>query len=640
MKQTLLESIASPADLRRLTRPQLKQLATELRDFLVTSVAQTGGHLSSNLGTVELTIALHHVFNTPHDRLVWDVGHQTYPHKILTGRRERMGSLRQVGGISGFPRRAESAYDTFGTGHSSTSISAAVGMAVAARLKGEDRKAVAIIGDGAMSAGMAFEALNNGGYPHNGGHTDMLVVLNDNDMSISPPVGALNRHLARLMSGRFYASARDTAKSVLKNAPPLFELAKRLEEHAKGMVVPGTIFEEFGFNYVGPIDGHDLDSLIPTLENLRQLKGPQFLHVVTKKGYGYKLAEADPVQYHGPGKFDPAVGLVKPATPGKTTFTQVFGQWLCDTAAVDERLVGITPAMREGSGLVEFEKRFPTRYHDVGIAEQHAVTFAAGLACEGLKPVVAIYSTFLQRGYDQLIHDVAIQNLPVVFALDRAGLVGADGATHAGAYDIAFLRCIPNLSVLTPADENECRQALTTAFAQNGPSAVRYPRGSGAGVAVDHTLTPLPFGKGELRRAVSRPLAPRGSPRIAILAFGTLLYSALAVAETLDAAVANMRFVKPLDVDLLLDLARRHDALVTLEDGCLMGGAGSAVLEALAAAGVTIPVLTLGLPDEFIEHGDPAQLMALCGLNAAGIEASILKRFGPAPVTLRSAVNS
>ena len=640
MKQTLLESIASPADVRRLTRPQLKQLAVELRDFLVTSVARTGGHLSSNLGTVELTIALHHVFNTPHDRLVWDVGHQTYPHKILTGRRERMGSLRQVGGISGFPRRTESEYDTFGTGHSSTSISAAVGMAVAARLKGEDRKAVAIIGDGAMSAGMAFEALNNGGYPHNGGHADMLVVLNDNDMSISPPVGALNKHLARLMSGRFYASARDTAKSVLKNAPPLFELAKRLEEHAKGMVVPGTIFEEFGFNYVGPIDGHDLDSLIPTLENLRELKGPQFLHVVTKKGYGYKLAEADPVQYHGPGKFDPAVGLVKPATPGKTTFTQVFGQWLCDTAAIDERLIGITPAMREGSGLVEFEQRFPKRYHDVGIAEQHAVTFAAGLACEGLKPVVAIYSTFLQRGYDQLIHDVAIQNLPEVFALDRAGLVGADGATHAGAYDIAFLRCIPNLSVLTPADENECRQALTTAFAQNGPSAVRYPRGSGAGVAIEKTLIALPFGKGELRRAVARPVSQRGSPRIAILAFGTLLYAALAAAQTLDAAVANMRFVKPLDVELLLELARNHDALVTLEDSCLMGGAGSAVLEALAAAGVTIPVLTLGLPDEFIEHGDPVQLMAMCGLNASGIEASILKRFGSAPVALRSAANS
>ena len=640
MKHTLLESIASPADVRRLSRPQLKQLAVELRDFLVHSVAQTGGHLSSNLGTVELTIALHHVFNTPHDRLVWDVGHQTYPHKILTGRRDRMGSLRQIGGISGFPRRTESEYDTFGTGHSSTSISAAVGMAVAARLKGEDRKAVAIIGDGAMSAGMAFEALNNGGYPHNGGHANMLVVLNDNDMSISPPVGALNRHLARLMSGRFYASARDTAKSVLKNAPPLFELAKRLEEHAKGMVVPGTIFEEFGFNYVGPIDGHDLDSLIPTLENLRNLKGPQFLHVVTKKGYGYKQAEADPVQYHGPGKFDPAIGLVKPATPGKTTFTQVFGQWLCDTAAVDERLIGITPAMREGSGLVEFEKRFPKRYHDVGIAEQHAVTFAAGLACEGLKPVVAIYSTFLQRGYDQLIHDVAIQNLPVVFALDRAGLVGADGATHAGAYDIAFLRCIPNLSLLTPADENECRQALTTAFAQDGPSAVRYPRGSGAGVALETTLTALPFGKGELRRAIERPVAQRGSPRIAILAFGTLLYAALAAADSLDAAVANMRFVKPLDVDLLLELARSHDALVTLEDGCLMGGAGSAVLEALAAAGVTIPVLTLGLPDEFIEHGDPVKLMSMCGLDAAGIEQSILKRFGPAPVALRSAANS
>src|SRR5450755_3113758 len=517
MKHTLLESIQIPADVRRLSRVELKQLAVELRDFVVQSVAQTGGHLSSNLGTVELTIALHHVFNTPYDRLVWDVGHQTYPHKVLTGRRERMLTLRQVGGISGFPRREESEYDTFGTAHSSTSISAALGMAVAARLKGENRKAVAIIGDGAMSAGMAFEALNNGGVSH----ADMLVVLNDNDMSISPPVGALNRHLARLMSGRFYATARDTAKSVLKNAPPLFELARRLEEHAKGMVVPGTIFEEFGFNYVGPIDGHDLDSLIPTLENLRHLKGPQFLHVVTKKGYGYKLAEADPVQYHGPGKFDPAVGLQKPTTPGKTTFTQVFGEWLCDMAAADERLVGITPAMREGSGLVEFEKRFPKRYHDVGIAEQHAVTFAAGLACEGLKPVVAIYSTFLQRGYDQLIHDVAIQNLPIVFALDRAGLVGADGATHAGAYDIAYLRCIPNMSVLAPADENECRQALTTAFRQNHPCAVRYPRGSGAGVAVQTALTELPFGKAELRREIARPRS-HGGPRIAILAFGTL----------------------------------------------------------------------------------------------------------------------
>ena len=633
MKHTLLDSIASPADVRRLSRTELKQLAGELRDFVVHSVSQTGGHLSSNLGTVELTIALHHVFNTPYDRLVWDVGHQTYPHKILTGRRERMSTLRQLGGVSGFPRRDESEYDTFGTAHSSTSISAALGMAVAARLKGEDRKAVAIIGDGAMSAGMAFEALNNGGVAH----ADMLVVLNDNDMSISPPVGALNRHLARLMSGRFYATARDTAKSVLKNAPPLFELARRLEEHAKGMVVPGTIFEEFGFNYVGPIDGHDLDSLIPTLENLRHLKGPQFLHVVTKKGYGYKLAEADPVWYHGPGKFDPAVGLPKPTTPGKITFTQVFGQWLCDMAAADERLIGITPAMREGSGMVEFEKRFPKRYHDVGIAEQHAVTFAAGLACEGLKPVVAIYSTFLQRAYDQLIHDVAIQNLPVVFALDRAGLVGADGATHAGAYDIAYLRCIPNMSVLAPADENECRQALTTAFRQNGPCAVRYPRGSGNGAAMQTSLAELPFGKGEIRRTIERPLA-QGGPRIAILAFGTLLYPALAAASRLDATVANMRFVKPLDVELVLELARTHDALVTVEEGCLMGGAGSAVQEALAAAGVLIPVLGLGLPDQFIEHGDPAKLLALCGLDAAGIEQSVLKRFGAKPALVRTAL--
>ena len=638
MKHTLLETIHSPADVRRLSRAELKQLAVELRDFVLQSVSQTGGHLSSNLGTVELTIALHYVFNTPHDRLVWDVGHQTYPHKILTGRRERMGTLKQFGGISGFPRRDESEYDTFGTAHSSTSISAALGMAVAVRLKGEDRKAVAIIGDGAMSAGMAFEALNNGGYAHNGAPADMLVVLNDNDMSISPPVGALNRHLARLMSGKFYATARDTAKSVLKNAPPLFELARRFEEHAKGMVVPGTIFEEFGFNYVGPIDGHDLDSLIPTLENMRDLKGPQFLHVVTKKGFGYELAEADPINYHGPGKFDPAVGLVKPATPPKITFTQVFGQWLCDMAAADERLVGITPAMREGSGMVEFERRFPKRYHDVGIAEQHAVTFAAGLACEGLKPVVAIYSTFLQRAYDQLIHDVAIQNLPVVFALDRAGLVGADGATHAGAYDIAFLRCIPNMIVITPADENECRQALTTAFRQSGPSAVRYPRGSGAGTVMQHELTELPFGKGELRRSVTRAVG-QGGPRVAILAFGTLLYPALAAADKLDAAVANMRFVKPLDVDLVFELARTHDAIVTVEEGCLMGGAGSAVQEALSAVGNSIPVLMLGLPDVFVEHGDAAKLLALCGLDAAGIEQAILKRFGAKPALVRAAVN-
>src|SRR4051812_24761329 len=629
----LLPTINEPSLLRQLDRAQLKQLADEVRSCVLDNVSRTGGHLSSNLGTVELTIALHHVFNTPYDRLVWDVGHQTYPHKVLTGRRERMKSLRQLGGISGFPRRDESEYDTFGTAHSSTSISAALGMAVAAKLKGEDRKAVAIIGDGAMSAGMAFEAMNNAGVSH----ADMLVVLNDNDMSISPPVGALNRHLARLMSGRFYAAARDTAKSVLKNAPPLFELARRFEEHAKGMVVPGTIFEEFGFNYVGPIDGHDLDSLIPTLENLKSLKGPQFLHVVTKKGYGYKLAENDPVNYHGPGKFNPAEGLVAPKTPPKTTFTQVFGQWLCDMAAQDERLIGITPAMREGSGMVEFEKRFPRRYHDVGIAEQHAVTFAAGLACEGLKPVVAIYSTFLQRAYDQLIHDVAIQKLPVVFALDRAGLVGADGATHAGAYDIAYLRCIPNISVLTPADENECRQALYTAYKQDHPSAVRYPRGAGVGTAIQSVMTEIPFGKGEVRRQIVRG-AGLGGPRVAILAFGTLLYPALAAAEKLDATVANMRFVKPLDDALVAELARSHDAIVTVEEGCVMGGAGSAVQESLAAAGIDVPVLMLGLPDEFIEHGDPAKLLAMCGLDAVGIEQSVLKRFGAKPALVQPAL--
>ncbi|MBQ0929831.1 1-deoxy-D-xylulose-5-phosphate synthase [Ideonella alba] len=620
----LLASIDSPADLRRLGRSQLGTLADELRQFVLDSVSRTGGHLSSNLGTVELSIALHYVYSTPHDRIVWDVGHQSYPHKILTGRREAMATLKQLGGISGFPRRVESEYDTFGTGHSSTSISAALGMAHAARLKGEQRRCVAVIGDGALTGGMAFEALNHGGFAGGAGLPDVLVILNDNDMSISPPVGALNRYLARLMSGKFYAAAREGAKSVLKHTP-LYEFAKRFEEHTKGMVVPGTIFEEFGFNYVGPIDGHDLDSLIPTLENLRDAKGPQFLHIVTKKGCGYELAEADPINYHGPGKFDPKIGLQKPATPPKPTFTQVFGQWLCDMAAADTRLVGITPAMREGSGMVEFERRFPTRYHDVGIAEQHAVTFAAGLACEGLKPVVAIYSTFLQRGYDQLIHDVALQKLPVVFALDRAGLVGADGATHAGAYDIAYLRCVPNMSVLTPADERECRRALTTAFHQDHPVAVRYPRGSGAGVAIEPQLDQLPWGRGELRRE---------GRRIAILAFGTLLYPALEAADKLDASVANMRFVKPLDRELVLQLARSHDALVTVEEGCVAGGAGAAVLEALAAEGLAVPVLNLGLPDEFIEHGDPAKLLSLCGLDAAGIERAIVQRFGATPLAL------
>jgi 1-deoxy-D-xylulose-5-phosphate synthase len=614
----LLSSIDSPADLRRLSRAQLHPLADELRQYVLDSVASTGGHLSSNLGTVELTVALHYVFNTPQDRLVWDVGHQTYPHKILTGRREGMKTLRQLGGISGFPRRDESEYDTFGTAHSSTSISAALGMALASKIKGEDRRSVAIIGDGAMTAGMAFEALNNAGVAEG----RLLVVLNDNDMSISPPVGALNRYLAQLMSGQFYATAKNVGKQVLKGAPPLFELAKRLEEHAKGMVVPATLFEKFGFNYIGPIDGHDLDSLIPTLENICHLldtdSGPQFLHVVTKKGQGYKLAEADPVAYHGPGKFDPAVGLVKPAQKPKTTFTQVFGQWLCDMAAADSRLVGITPAMREGSGMVEFERRFPDRYFDVGIAEQHAVTFAAGLACEGLKPVVAIYSTFLQRAYDQLIHDVALQNLPMVFALDRAGLVGADGATHAGAYDIAYLRCIPNMSIACPADEGECRQLLSTAHQQDHPVAVRYPRGAGVGAAVPEGLEGLPFGKGELRCEGSG---------VAILAFGTMLYPALKAAEQLGATVANMRWAKPLDLELLRALAASHEALVTVEEGCVMGGAGSAVLEALQAEGIVLPVLQLGLADEFTEHGDPTKLLAAQGLDEAGIERSIRARF-------------
>lgn len=615
---TLLESIDSPEDLRRLSRTQLKQLADEVRQFMLHSVARTGGHLSSNLGTVELTVALHAVFKTPYDRVVWDVGHQTYSHKILTGRRGRMGSLRQLGGLSGFPQRSESEFDAFGTAHSSTSISAALGMALAAKLKGEDRHAVAVIGDGAMTAGMAFEALNNAGIAD----ARLLVVLNDNDMSISPPVGALNRYLAQLMSGQFYAAAKNVGKHVLKPVPPLFELAKRLEEHAKGMVVPATLFEKFGFNYVGPIDGHDLDSLIPTLENIKHLMahqaGPQFLHVVTKKGKGYAFAEADPVNYHGPGKFDPLQGLPAAAPSVRPTFTQVFGRWLCDMAEQDARLVGITPAMREGSGMVEFHQRFPTRYFDVGIAEQHAVTFAAGLACEGLKPVVAIYSTFLQRAYDQLIHDAALQKLPMVLALDRAGLVGADGATHAGAYDIAYLRCIPNVSVACPSDENECRQLLSTAYAQDHPVAVRYPRGAGAGTPVQTTLEGLPYGKGEVRRQ---------GERIAILAFGTLLHPALQAAERLNATVVNMRWVKPLDTAILLEVAGTHECLVSVEDGCTMGGAGSAVAEALNQAGLARPLLQLGFPDAFVEHGDPVQLLAAQGLDAAGIEASIRKRF-------------
>lgn len=628
MTYELLNTIDAPAELRRLDRRQLGTLADELRAFVLESVAQTGGHLSSNLGTVELTIALHYVFNTPDDRIVWDVGHQSYPHKILTGRREQMATLRQLDGISGFPRRSESPYDTFGTAHSSTSISAALGMALGAKTQGENRVAIAVIGDGAMSAGMAFEAMNNAGVYRN---LPLVVVLNDNDMSISPPVGALNRYFARLMSGQFYAATKKGVEKLLSVAPPVLEFAKRFEEHAKGMLVPATMFEEFGFNYIGPIDGHDLESLVPTLQNIRQraLEGgrPQFLHVVTKKGQGYKLAEADPILYHGPGKFNPQEGIKPAARPAKVSYTQVFGQWLCDMAAADKRLVGITPAMREGSGMVEFEQRFPDRYYDVGIAEQHAVTFAGGLACEGLKPVVAIYSTFLQRGYDQLIHDVALQNLPVVFALDRAGLVGADGATHAGAYDIAYLRCIPNMMVMVPADENECRQLLSTAFAQDCPTAVRYPRGAGTGVAVQPTLEPLPVGKAEVRRAST---APAGQ-RVAILAFGSMVAPAAAAAERLDATVVNMRFVKPLDAACVLEMARTHDYVVTVEEGCVMGGAGSACLEALAAAGVATPVLQLGLPDRFVDHGDHAALLALCGLDANGILASIRERFAVQP---------
>ena len=621
----LLDTIHHPGDLRQLSRAQLQPLADELRTFLLESVAATGGHLSSNLGTVELTVALHYVFNTPQDRIVWDVGHQTYAHKILTGRRERMATLRQLNGLSGFPRREESEYDAFGVGHSSTSISAALGMAVAARQQGKDRHCIAVIGDGAMTAGMAFEALNNAGMEQD---LRLLVILNDNDMSISPPVGALNRYLAHLMSGQFYAKARDMGKSVLRGVPPLLEFARRLEEQAKGMVLPATLFEKFGFNYIGPIDGHDLHALIPTLENLRNLKGPQFLHIVTRKGKGYKPAEADPVAYHGPGRFDPAVGLLPSVTPPKPTFTQVFGQWLCDMAERDIRLVGITPAMREGSGMVEFHQRFPGRYFDVGIAEQHAVTFAAGLACEGLKPVVAIYSTFLQRAYDQQIHDVALQNLPVVFALDRAGLVGADGATHAGNYDIAFTRCIPNMAVACPADEAECRLLLSTAFAQNGPVTVRYPRGAGVGIQPGTGLETLPFGKGEIRRRSGQGRSSEDfRPKLALLAFGCLLYPALEAAETLDATVANMRWAKPLDEALLLEIAQGHDALVTLEDGCIMGGAGSAVLECLQAHGITLPVLQLGLPDGFIEQGEQAKLYQLQGLDANGILASVRQRF-------------
>jgi len=608
----LLDSINNPDQLRALERKQLPELAEQLRTFLIDSVSQTGGHLSSNLGVVELTIALHYVFNTPDDRLVWDVGHQTYPHKILTGRRADMSNLRKLGGIAGFPRRSESEYDAFGTGHSSTSISAALGMAIAAQQTGSERRAVAIIGDGAMTAGMAFEALNNAGAMD----ANLLVILNDNDMSISPNVGALNNYLAKLLSGRFYTTMRRSSEKVLGVVPPVLEFAKRAEEHVKGMMTPGTLFEEFGFNYIGPIDGHDIDVLVATLGNIRQLKGPQFLHVATQKGRGYQPAEENPGKFHGVGKFNLNSGSSVTTNVGKT-YTQVFGEWLVDMAAQDQRLVGITPAMCDGSGLNAFAEQYPERFFDVGIAEQHALTFAAGMACDGLKPVVAIYSTFLQRAYDQLIHDIALQNLPVMFAIDRAGLVGADGPTHAGSFDLSYLRCIPNMVVMTPSDENECRQMLYTAFHHDGPAAVRYPRGSGPSVVIEKSMQALPIGRGEIKRH---------GKKIAILAFGSMLAPALEAAEKLDATVANMRFVKPLDIALVTQLAAEHDLIVTIEENAVMGGAGAAVMEALQGIGAYISVLCLGLPDDFIEHGVHETMLAECGLNAEGIIAAIEKK--------------
>ena len=604
----LLCRIDTPAALRGLSEPELEQLARELRAFLIESVSRTGGHLAAGLGTVELTIALHYVFDTPKDRLVWDVGHQTYPHKILTGRRDRMHTLRKKNGLAGFPKRSESEYDTFGVGHSSTSISAALGMAVAAQGR---RKVAAIIGDGALSAGMAFEALNNAG---NMKDVDLLVILNDNDMSISPNVGAMSNYLARVLSGRVYSSVRAGSKTVFSTIPPVWDLAKRVEEHVKGMVMPGTLFEELGFNYIGPIDGHDIHVLIKTLRNMRGLKGPRFLHVITRKGKGYEPAEGDPCVYHGVTPFDPATGKME-VKPSGTTYTQVFGEWLCDVAAQDTRVVGITPAMREGSGLVEFSRRFSERYFDVGIAEQHAVTFAAGLACEGYKPVVAIYSTFLQRAYDQLVHDVCLQNLPVLFAIDRGGLVGADGPTHAGSLDLSFMRCVPNLAIMVPADENECRQMLYTGYLHNSPAAVRYPRGAGIGVATEPALTPLPFGKGKVLRS---------GRHIAILAFGSVVAPALEAGQALNATVVNMRFVKPLDETLIAELAQTHALLVTVEENAVAGGAGSGVAEYLHSQGRAMPMLHLGLPDRFIDQGGVPELLADCGLDAAGIRRQIL----------------
>ncbi len=623
----LLDTIDSPADVRNLPESSLEQLATEVRAFLLDTISKCGGHFAAGLGSVELTVALHYLYNTPEDRIVWDVGHQAYPHKILTGRKDRLHTIRQWQGLAPFPKREESPYDTFGVGHSSTSISAALGMAIAASLTGSARRAVAVIGDGAMTAGVAFEALNHAGDLG----TDLLVVLNDNNMSISPNVGALSSRFAQILSGKLYTTVREGSKKVLSQMPPVWELARRAEEHVKGLIVPGTLFEEFGFNYIGPIDGHDLPALLGTLRNIRQLHGPQLLHVITRKGKGYAPAEADPVKYHGVSPFDPDVGIVASGRPSPPTYSKIFGQWVCDMARRDARLVAITPAMREGSGLVEFERQFPDRYFDVAIAEQHSVNVAAGMACDGLKPVVAIYSTFLQRGYDQVVHDVATQNLPVLFALDRAGLVGADGPTHNGSYDISFLRCLPNMTIMTPADENECRQMLYTGFTLDGPSAVRYPRGTGPGVAVSEDMQALPVGKAERRREGSR---------VAILAFGVMLALAEEVGERLDATVINMRFVKPLDEALVLELAASHELVVTIEENVVAGGAGSAVGECLAAAGQRVAIANYGLPDRLIQHGSRDDMLRDAGLTVDAFERFVRERIaqlgGAAPAIRRA----
>ncbi len=609
----LLAAINSPADLRKLPATELPQVSSELRQYLIETVSQMGGHFAAGLGTVELTVALHYVFDTPHDRLVWDVGHQAYPHKVLTGRRDQLHTIKQKDGLAPFPTRSESEYDTFGVGHSSTSISAALGMAIGAAAKKEDRRVVAVIGDGAMSAGMAFEALNHAGSLD----VDMLVILNDNDMSISENVGAFSNYFARVLSGKLYATLREGSKKVLSRMPTVWELARRSEEHMKGMVLPGTIFEEMGFNYIGPIDGHDVNALVATLRNVRDLKGPQFLHVITRKGKGYAPAEADPIKWHGPGPFDPKSGVIFKEKASGPSYSQVFGQWMCDMAAADPKVVAITPAMREGSGLVEYSKRFADRYFDVAIAEQHAVTLAAGMACEGLRPVVAIYSTFLQRAYDQVIHDVAIQNLPVTFAIDRAGLVGGDGATHQGSYDLSFMRCIPNLIVMAPADENECRQMLYTAVQSNLPAAVRYPRGQGPGATIEATMRSLPIGKAQIRR--------EGRSGLAIFAVGAMVPLCERIAEKIDATVVNLRFIKPLDEELIVRVAANHRAIVTVEENVVAGGAGSAIAECLAAHGPIPPTLNLGIPDRFMEHGSREDCLAAAGLDLASLESAITR---------------